>query len=449
MTGAGSVAGNVFARAIGAVLPFAVFLYAVASLTSMAGMEIFGTLAQGLALLFLLADPRAMPAVLSRVVSRGDIALLALFAVVSLGVMRADPTGFNWGQAIGAARWMPLFILTRVAFEISWSDGAQPAAGILMFLGGAVACYGLAQYIFGLDLLAGGGLGALPPSFVSESGRRVFRAEGLFGSAFTFGHSMALTACFPFAFGLLAVWRRRRLDGAILIVAFVCGLAVVASLARGAWVAFAVALLAMAVVAGGKRFAKAFIVLPVLCAGLWLWAPGVGSRAGSLVNASLESNEHRLAIWNAHWEMAQDHPLLGVGYELSERMAPAYLARVGAQGVEAGDAQNMFLQYWASTGLLGLLCYLIFVGYFFAITVRTWFLIPEQRLWERAIVLGALGAQIAAHVGGVADCNLRDAEVNHQFLLILAGVSALHSAYLSEHGSSIKRPRNERPPGAI
>lgn len=433
--------GSWLARATVAALPYAVFLYALATLTSMAGMEIFGTLAQLLVLVYFLSDIRALPANLARFGTKADLALLLLFATTILAVFLTDPVGMTRTEVIGSARWMLLFFLTRSAVSICWGPSAQPTLGILIFIGGAVAGIGVLQYFTGFDPIQGGR--TIAPSYAGPDGATFYRAEGLFGFTMTFAHSMSMTACFPFAFALMAVWKRRRLEAAVAICAALCALAVVASLTRGAWISLALAFLTMSAFAGGRRFLAALAALPIVGAALWAWVPGVGARAATIVDSHFPSNAERFSLWRANWEMFKDHPLVGVGYGMNELNVAPYLARIGAVGLHGGHAHNNYLQFLSGTGAIGLACYLFFSLYFLWISIRTWFLIPRERAWERAAILSAIGAQVAMHVGGLTECNFKDAEVNHQFLLILAVAAAIHQSYVSEHGGLIKRPRNE------
>ena len=379
--------GNAVGRLALAALPYTVFIYAVATLTSMAGMEMAGGLMQALVVLYFLSDVRSLRANVKRFGTRADWALLILFATVVVGAFTTDSALLSRADVIGSARWTLLFFLTRAAVGLTWSKNAQPAFAILIAVTGLIAFYALFQSVTGV------------PSF---------RAHGLFGSPFTFAHSMAMTACFPFAFAFLGVWREHRVNLTLALWALACGLSVVASFDRGAWYALSAALLVMMALAGGRRLVAVLAVLLVLAAALWLWAPGlVDPRAASVLDSDFRSGLDRVSSWNANSQ-----------------------AFVGA-------------------AIVGLACYLFFAAYFFWITVRAWFLIPTGRSWERAAVLGALGAQVALHVGGLSASNFEDAAVNHLFLLILAVAAAIYGHYLDEHGGLIKRPRNETSPSGI
>jgi hypothetical protein len=72
-------------------------------------------------------------------------------------------------------------------------------------------------------------------------------------------------------------------------------------------------------------------------------------------------------------------------------------------------------------------------------------MIPERFEWHRALVLGAIGAQVFLHVGGLTEPSFKHAEVKHMFLFILALVATIYCKYRNEHTLLIRRPANEGP----
>lgn len=51
-------------------------------------------------------------------------------------------------------------------------------------------------------------------------------------------------------------------------------------------------------------------------------------------------------------------------------------------------------------------------------TYRLWKVVPRKETWHRTLILGAWGAQIALHVGGLTDCNFKNWQVNHQTMMV-------------------------------
>ena len=84
----------------------------------------------------------------------------------------------------------------------------------------------------------------------------------------------------------------------------------------------------------------------------------------------------------------------------------------------------------STTGIIGFSCYMFFILAFLLMTHRLWTEVPRSHYWHRVFVLGALGAQVAVHAGGLTQWNFGDPEVNHLFVFILAVVAYMNERYL-------------------
>jgi O-antigen ligase len=76
--------------------------------------------------------------------------------------------------------------------------------------------------------------------------------------------------------------------------------------------------------------------------------------------SSLEANADRIAMWRGALRMVRDHPLTGIGYGTFVRAWPVYHTEPGLEGKPT--AHNVFLNFAAETGLLGLAAFLGVVG---------------------------------------------------------------------------------------
>ena len=85
---------------------------------------------------------------------------------------------------------------------------------------------------------------------------------------------------------------------------------------------------------------------------------GIGHRSAELLDDSRSWTERvpRLVFWDVHWQMFQDHPVLGVGYTQKKIKATEYYEKMGYESLERKySAHNIYLQTLADSGIVGLL----------------------------------------------------------------------------------------------
>lgn len=401
-------------------LPLSLFLYSIAVLTTMAGMEIFGWLTFLLITLVALTDREKDKWILRRpLLERGDWALLSLMVVIILSAFFAAPPEADRLFIVGNARFVMLFLGMRFSMEaVTNKNGAEPlekALRFLLVLTGFIALYAIFQHFTGIDYIRGW---REPVSVYQSSSGSSFRSRGMWGHPVTFGHSMALTFCMIFG----STMARERMDKWKVIgftVSGLCALALLWSYTRGAWLAIAAAVAVMVIFMGRKI---AFTVYGVGIAGIaiaFAASENFRQRLLSVVSMTDLSNTQRIDVWKANIEMFREHPILGVGYGVNEELIGDYYAKLGIVQEFGGHAHNNYLQFLSGTGLLGFLAYTAFTVTFLWMSVKLLRTLAKGTT-AYGLALGALGAQIALLVGGLTECNFKDAEVNHQFMLILA-----------------------------
>lgn len=72
----------------------------------------------------------------------------------------------------------------------------------------------------------------------------------------------------------------------------------------------------------------------------------------------------RNAIYRKSWEILREHPLLGVGFGTITQVLGTDERRAGL------NESNIFLQVWAGSGILGLIAFIVVIGYVFIYTFR-------------------------------------------------------------------------------
>jgi putative inorganic carbon (HCO3(-)) transporter len=290
--------------------------------------------------------------------------LLALLASLSLSLLRAPSYREGLPELL---KWLQVLALYLAVVALLPRRRAGWLIAALLAAAAAQALLGLVQF-----LTQSG-----PDAFVLLG--RFMRAYGAFRQPNPYAGYLGTIA--PLAVSLaLWAWRHRRRHGlglslALSAAALLICLGLLVSWSRGAWLAFAVAL-AVVVLAHSRRAAPAVLALAVT-AGLALSLFGAAdllpaSIAGRLselqeyvglvdvarteVTDANFSVIERIAHWQAALAMWADHLWLGVG--------PGNYAVVYSQYnlprwyEPLGHAHNIYLNFAAEAGLLGLLAYL-------------------------------------------------------------------------------------------
>jgi putative inorganic carbon (HCO3(-)) transporter len=119
---------------------------------------------------------------------------------------------------------------------------------------------------------------------------------------------------------------------------------------------------------------------------LWHYVPTLQARVASMVNVTGDSsNVFRTNVWRATLALIRDNWWLGVGIG-NDAFRHAY-ALYMVSGFEALGAYNIFLEWWAEAGLIGLLA---FLGLLVAVVRRpAW--TPESWPWGAAVTAAILG----------------------------------------------------------
>lgn len=280
-----------------------------------------------------------------------------------------------------------------------------------------------------------------------------YRAFGTFGQPNPFGGFMgliaplALMAALGYTIRLWQTWRSRRIvslesitaplfyTAASLIIVVGVGI----SWSRGAWLGFAVSILALAFALPRKAWQSAALLLIVVGGSLLLWSTGrlpatITERVNSATEELFAFDDvraveitpenyavvERLAHWQAALRMAAANPFLGVGMGNYEVVYPDY--RLINWPFPLGHAHNYYLNVLAEAGMIGLLAYSFMWGGVIWITWRTR---RHPDLLARLTAVGLLGTWTYLSIHSLTD-NLY---VNNLFLhlgVMLGLLAVLH-----------------------
>jgi hypothetical protein len=276
-----------------------------------------------------------------------------------------------------------------------------------------------------------------------------FRAAGFYGwNYFTYADMLQLLAAI--AFGLLLQVKEKFSKIFILLALAVVSMsvAIILTVTRAVWMAFASALLAMSLRAASKR-----AVLMILIAGL-LTAPVAlktlqQSRGQPLLSAREPSTAYRLTVWAEGVNLLLRRPkhlALGIGMDsLKYRWREWGLFQGGKLPV--GHMHSTPLQIALERGIPALICFVWWVG---AYVVLLWRLTGERTSaldWVgRGIGLGLFGGTIGFLCSSLVHYNFGDSEVV-MIVYFLMGVSVIIERETRNQGREAGSEPRATPPG--
>lgn len=220
---------------------------------------------------------------------------------------------------------------------------------------------------------------------------------------FPVGHpntaGFVLSMSLPLCFTILAAEKRLR---ALALLS--CGaqlLGIILTYSRGAWIGLGVAMLSWGIMA--KKW-KVLVASFVLSAGMILVATPVQERFMSFLRLAQDpSINERIGIMEAALKLGLEHPIFGVGYgraRLREGLANSPDPRVRAKS-RIAHSHNVYLELFATTGLLGLGAFLWLLWDAISRLLRK--IHQEQVSRERMMHVGLLTSLVAFMVTGLGD----------------------------------------------
>lgn len=271
------------------------------------------------------------------------------------------------------------------------------------------------------------------------------RTGGLLGGAMTFAHVYSVFFCL--GLGILLAKFKERDQGfwLLFLVLGLTGVALILSFTRGVWLAMGVATIATAYLYRVRIGLMVSILGTVLLGVAILIWPKLGER----LTLAFHSGDEREWIWGAHWRIFSEHPWLGVGYGRNYHLVPEMYKLMGApEGTLVSHAHNQYLHWLAGAGILGLFCYLLFMGLFLWLTIKLYKKLSQDHFFEnrnstksclrsadfekskleksyyansnfaKGVVLGSFGAQISFWMGGFTEANFEPSKMKYVMMLV-------------------------------
>lgn len=374
------------------------FMHVLALHSSIAGMELFGWLTTIFAMAFTWGK-KALPW------RQGWIAAYVGLVLATLLSLLLNPSLKPFWLQFGFMRFGFLVFGLALALQTVWSQTfEQRLLKAWLAMLGLAGTVGLIQCLTGFDWIRS----------VSAQGG-VWRAQGFFSLSLTYAYAMGISwfALSSRVFGGKRCW----FSYSMLALG---ALGIVASMSRGAWLAMLVCAILYLALEKRRLLVPFLVATAVFVSGLALLAPGFGDKISGLLHARLDhSSEMRVHLWKAYLAMAGDHPFFGVGIFQGDKLLPAYYERLGIVEPFVSHAHNNYLVFLAGTGALGLLAFLLLIGFFLH---KAWRL-RKVSPWGWGLFL----AQGFLHLGGLTEANFIDGEVNHMLIFVWAMVLAVES----------------------
>ncbi len=295
-----------------------------------------------------------------------------------------------------------LFVTVPLVYSLARGRRTTTVVDVILSVGAISAALGIVQY------------GILEYDFLGQ------RPHGSLGHYMTYSGLLMLVVCV--AVGRLVFGTHHRTWPALLMPALVVALAV--TFTRSAWVGACIGVSLLFVL----RDFRLVAVLPVVVAVFFALAPdGLAQRMASTFDLHDPTNRDRLAMIKTGGAIIADHPLVGVGPNMIERVYPRYRQPDAVKAVNV-HLHNVPLQIAAERGLIALAAWAWLVVSLLRSLVRV-FRTHSDR------VLSATGLAVVAAMlsAGLFEHNFGDSE----FLMLFLVLVTLPFAALREEAASV------------
>ena len=410
----------------------ALCLFAVLSLSTMAGMSIGGGI---FALASFFAMYMGWPAIKSdfsfgiKAFGWGSL-LFFLLALASLVVANFFPPP---GEPISGYKELFKFHYFLQPFLVCFcflATGASLERHVFWKFWGGMACFlgviSLVQFNGGLffsdEILASRFFRA-----IGHTGR--YHAQGLMFFHLSFASCMGFVAA---AGGARVLWPMAKDTKGDRIFWYGIALAGILSsfltFSRISWIALGALLLLLAYMKRPLLGGVLTVLLALFAVGIWNFSPSIRSR----IDDTRRGNFERITVWAGAMEMVRERPVLGMGFGRSGHYSEFYAQRaLGAKPEFSSHSHNNFLDILATMGILGFMVFLFWWALLFYMAWKTFRLCPADERWLPAACLAGF---FAFHINGLTQVNFWDGKSEHT-LMIWAGITLANWVRCKKHQS--------------
>ncbi|HEY0873492.1 MAG TPA: O-antigen ligase family protein [Vicinamibacterales bacterium] len=322
---------------------------------------------------------------------------LALYGALSFlaAAFSIDPD-----TSLRDSKQLLLFAIVPIAYRLLAGKRALMAVDIVISVAALSAAIGIVQF------------GILKWDDLQQ------RPQGALGMYMTYSGQLMLVACLAVARVLF--WGRDRMWPAIVLPALVVALATTAS--RNAWVGACTGIAILLLM----RDLRLIGLLPVIAAVFIALAPAQltdrfyamfqireQARQTATTEASVRSNQDRVAMIRSGFRIIKDHPLTGVGPDMVMEVYPVYRDTSAVNQLNP-HLHNVPLQIAAERGLPALAVWLGFI----VVLIRD-FIRQRRNSALRFLPNAGLAIVAAMLAAGMFEYNFGDSEFLMLFLLLV------------------------------
>jgi O-antigen ligase len=265
---------------------------------------------------------------------------------------------------------------------------------------------------------------------------RDWRTAGFYGHYTTYAEALQLIA--SLTLGLFVVLPRKRTRNGALLALAIVGMctALLLTVTRGSWLAFAVSAALIAALGVSRRglLVIGACAIPLVLAGLFVLHQ---KRSVGFFDRNDLSTTWRQTVWREGFHLLTSNPrhlLVGVGMDsLKAHWREWGLFDNGR--LPMGHMHNDYLQLALERGIPALVVWLILLGTYARMLWRLRHRVRAENWIERGIVLGALGGLIGLMISGVFHYNWGDSEVVMIFYMIM-GLSLVIERQTRDHATA-------------
>lgn len=316
-----------------------------------------------------------LPKVDYKKVSLSAWALLVLSIIIVLSVLVNQDIAINGFKPVSKVKYFLFGIL--MIFPFSYYFMAEKNSKKISYL--------LYAFCIATTIATLAGIGGMLTEFNFILMKKVNpdRNGGVFGMLMNYAHNMVYFQVIILGMVFNKKYVEKYINMKFLYVVLVINLiGFYLTYTRGAWLGFLVAIPFFFFKKNIKTFLSIVIALVIIGGGVYFVA------GKSIVRP--QSDNERLSQWKAAIKAFEERPIMGYGYLNFETHSKSIKERYGLGELQfIGHAHNNFFEMLATTGILGFVTYIVWLGF--------WFI----EMYKRDDVVGRIGLPfIVAFVAG-------------------------------------------------